>query len=135
MSGSWEIGEVVALLANPFYAINIHPSFARVHERTLTESQWVRTNIAAVRDLGSSRWLREHLASLQEPHLPAQPGPRMRVADPYEAVTVHRTLCERHEPLVNEAEWVGANERGLADHGEDWLHSLLAVLKGGFVRG
>jgi hypothetical protein len=134
LSREWELGDVAALLGNPFYAINLHPSFARPHPHTLSETEWVQANRRAIDEFGARRWLEALLAALRQAHAPQQVSAELHMADPYAAVTVSPTLCEEHPPLVTEADWIAANERAVAELGEHWLRNLLAVLKGGFVR-
>jgi hypothetical protein len=130
----WQPGEVAAIVANPFYAINIHPSLARSHVRALSESDWVRANARAISEFRAKRWLEQLLDSLQQPHTTASMArPGLRLADPYVAVSVHPALCEPHPPLVTEAVWISANERALEQGVEPWLRNLLSVLRGGFI--
>jgi hypothetical protein len=138
MSGgrAWEAGDVAALIGNPFYAVQIHPSLGRAHEHTLTEAEWVAANERAIEELGATLWLDHHLAALKTDHTRTyELHDRLVVADPYPAITVDRTLCEEHPPLIDEALWVGANVRGIEEDAGPWLRNLLTVLKGAYLTG
>jgi hypothetical protein len=51
--------------------------------------------------------------------------------NPFYAIEIDPGLCEPHEPLVGEDEWISANARSIEDEGaERWLVALLAALKG-----
>jgi hypothetical protein len=123
------------LLVNPIYAIEIHVSFCRPHEHFLTESQWVASNVRAIEELGATKWVKHLISALQVDHGHGlEPEDRLAVADPYPAITVHRSLCVEHPPLIEEEVWVEANARGLDQEGEEpWLRNLLSVLKGAYV--
>jgi hypothetical protein len=129
----WEVGDVTAILVNPFYAIEIHTSLSKPHEHPLTEARWVASNQRAIHELGCVNWLRCLLEALKIDHghgrMPFGPH---AVGDPYPAITVHPTLCLEHPPLIDEDKWVRANVRGLEEGVEIWLHNLLSVLKGAF---
>lgn len=129
-TGEWEIGDVAALLANPFYAIEIHDSLSRSHEYVMSERRWVASNARAVGEMGPLAWLRHLLPALQREHRLEDLSHPLAVADPYPAITVSRGLCEEHEPIVEESLWIAANAVGLEEDGEVWMRNLLSVLKG-----
>jgi hypothetical protein len=136
MSGGrrWEAGDVAALIVNPFYAIQLHPSLARAHEHLLTEADWIAAGERAIEELGATLWLEHLLTALKADHHPArEPQERLAIADPYLAITVDRTLCEEHPPLVDEATWVASNVHGIEEAAGPWLQNLLSVLKGVYV--
>jgi hypothetical protein len=129
----WEVGDVAAILANPFYAIEIHASLGRTHEYFLTEAQWIGSNARALEELGSEKWLRHLLEALKAGHPGERLGDSLAVADPYPAITVHPTLCLGHPPIVEEEDWIRANVIALEDGAGVWLQNLLSVLKGVYV--
>jgi hypothetical protein len=138
MSGGrrWEAGDVAAILVNPFYAIQIHPSLGRAHEHVLTEAEWIAANERAIKELGATLWLEHLLIALKADHNQAHElQDHLLVADPYPAITVARMLCEEHPPMTDEATWVASNVRGIEDGAEPWLRNLLSVLKGAYVTG
>src|SRR6266568_6245082 len=61
----WTPGDVVAIAANPFYAINIDEGLALPHEPMLSEDDWIRTNVKLVADLGPESYLRNLLSILK----------------------------------------------------------------------
>ena len=134
MSGrEWEAGDVAAIIANPFYAIEIHPSHSGRHLHPLTEDKWVASNERAMAELGRNRWLLGFLAALKKDHRDWDPSATFEVADPYPAITVHPTLCLEHEPLIDEANWVRANMVALEEGELVWMSNVLSVLKGAFA--
>ena len=42
---SWAPGDVAAMVANPFYAINIDEGLTLPHEPLISEDDWVRANV------------------------------------------------------------------------------------------
>lgn len=45
---------------------------------------------------------------------------------------IHPVFAETHEPLVSEEQWIAANVQSIKELGaEEWLKTLLAVLKSG----
>jgi hypothetical protein len=54
------------------------------------------------------------------------------LTNPFYAIEFDPGLCEPHEALVGEDDWVAANVRAIEEQGaEAWLRTLLDVLKGG----
>jgi hypothetical protein len=133
MSGrSWEAGDVAAMLANPFYAIEICPSHSWRHPHPLSEAQWIASNDRAVAELGRKKWLKHLLEALRADHRDWDPGGPFAVADPYPAITVHPMLCREDQPILDEDSWVSANVRGLEEGERVWMSNLLSVLKGAY---
>jgi len=129
----WEAGDVAAILANPFYAIEIHPSHSKRHPHPMSEAQWIASNERAVAELGRERWLLHLLAALKKDHRAWDPSGTFEVADPHPAITVHPTLCLEHELIIDEDRWVRASIRGLEEGERIWMSNLLSVLKGAFA--
>jgi hypothetical protein len=58
---------------------------------------------------------------------------RRLAMNPFYAITIEPELCEPHEPMVTEDQWVAANVRMIGDLGaEGYLRTLLDVLKGNY---
>jgi hypothetical protein len=134
MSGrSWEVGDVAALIANPFYAIEIHPSHGRRHAHPMSEAQWISSNERAVAELGRTRWLGCLLDALERDHRAWDLHGSFEVGDPYPALTVHPTLCLEHERIIEKDMWVQCNVIGLEEGEQVWMGNLVSVLKGAYV--
>lgn len=125
-SGRWEPGDVAAVIANPFYAIEIHKSFGRSHEHVLSEARWIASNERAVGEVGARQWLAKLMLALKTDHArgSVERGPLI-MADPYPAITVAPMLCVEHPPMVAEDLWLKANATGLEEHGAAWLRNLV----------
>jgi hypothetical protein len=55
---------------------------------------------------------------------------RDMLISPFYAINIEPELALEHEPLVSEAQWVGANLKLIDEIGaQEWLEPLLAVLK------
>jgi len=61
--------DMVALLVNPVYAIEIDEDLLFEHEPLVTEDQWVGANIELIKQVGAETWLRELLSVLKGNHL------------------------------------------------------------------
>jgi hypothetical protein len=135
VAATWREGDVVAVLVNPFYAVNIHWSLSEPHAYALSERRWVAANSVAISRLGARRWLDAMLSALVARHRPDSGRlENLSVGDPFDAITVCRALCQQHPPLVTPELWVHANVRMLDEQRtEDWLRNLLAVLKGAYL--
>lgn len=129
----WEVGDLAAILTNPFYAIEIHASLSRPHAYALTESQWIKSNEKAIQELGPRPWLKHLITALKVDHRGWDWSASLPVADPYPAITIHPTLCLEHEPIIEEARWIEANIRGLHEGEQVYLRNLLSVLKGAYL--
>jgi hypothetical protein len=56
---------------------------------------------------------------------------RDMLVNPFYAINIEPELALKHEPLVSEADWVGANLQLMDEIGaQAWLERLLAVLQG-----
>ncbi len=53
------------ILANPFYAINIHPSMADEHEPLVSEEQWIKAGVVSIKENGAEVFLRDLLENLK----------------------------------------------------------------------
>lgn len=61
----WTPGDVTALIANPFYAIEIDAELTAPHAPLISEDQWVAANIKLLEDLGPEAYLRSLLSILK----------------------------------------------------------------------
>jgi hypothetical protein len=57
--------DVAAMLANPFYAIEIDPNLTVPHQPLVSEDQWVAANIQLIKELGAESYLRNLLSILK----------------------------------------------------------------------
>jgi hypothetical protein len=87
----------------------------------------------AIEEAGARRWLEALLVVLKQERTAEALEPPLALADPYPAITVHRTMCEEHEAIIDESEWLDANVRMLEEQGKVWLNNLLSVLKGAYA--
>ena len=51
-----------AMVANPFYAINLDEGLALPHEPLISEDDWVRANVGLIEELGPEAYLRNLLS-------------------------------------------------------------------------
>jgi hypothetical protein len=56
---------MAAMLANPFYAIEIDPSLAGPHETIVTEDQWIAAATRSIEEDGAETFLRNLLSVLK----------------------------------------------------------------------
>ncbi len=61
----WAPGDVAAMVANPFYAINIDEGLALPHEPLISEDDWIRANVGLIEELGPEAYLRNLLSILK----------------------------------------------------------------------
>ena len=61
----WAPGDVAAMVANPFYAINIDEGLALPHEPLISEDDWVRANVGLIEELGPETYLHNLLSILK----------------------------------------------------------------------
>jgi hypothetical protein len=61
----WRAGDIAALAANPFYAIQIDPMLATPHETIIDEEDWIRSNVKLIENLGPEAYLRNLLSVLK----------------------------------------------------------------------
>ena len=55
-------------------------------------------------------------------------------ANPFYAITIDKTLCQPHKPMVSKEDWIKANVRNIEENGpEEFLRLLLEVLEGEYV--
>lgn len=138
-SSEWRPGEAAALLANPFYCIELHPALSDAGLPLVPESQWVAANARAIDDLGPRVWLRGLLRALQGEQPTADEAAYDRelaaalVASPQLAVRIDPAHCEPHETVIDRETWVEANARAIYDDSARvFLQNLLSVLRGAY---
>jgi hypothetical protein len=61
----WTPGDVAAMIANPFYAINFDEGLIAPHEPMLSEEDWVKANVNLIGELGPEAYLRNLLSVLK----------------------------------------------------------------------
>jgi hypothetical protein len=64
-SGEWTPGDVVGMIANPFYAITIDETLTLPHEPLISEDDWVKANVKLINELGPEPYLRNLLSVLK----------------------------------------------------------------------
>jgi hypothetical protein len=117
------------IIINPFYAITIAPQLTEMHEPSMDEAEWVRTNATLTGKLGAASWLRQLLDAL-EGKAGVQEGP----INPYQAVNIDPLFAAEHPPLIGREMWVDVNIMQMRSMGaEGWLRQLLNVLNGDIV--
>ena len=134
--GDWTPGDVAAMLANPFYAIEIDPELGAV-EPTVSDEAWVDANATAIAR-NPKRWLRMLLRVLQGEEFPEDTpeSALATLANPAAAIEIHPMLLLPHEAVLDEATWIAANVRAVEELGpKPWLYNLLSVLGGNYVAG
>jgi len=134
--GDWTPGDVAAMVANPFYAIEIDPELGAV-ESTVSDEEWVDANATAL-TRNPKRWLRMLLRVLQGEEFPKDTpeSALATLANPAAAIEIHPMLLLPHETVIDEAKWVAANMRAVEELGpKPWLYNLLSVLGGNYVAG
>lgn len=57
--------DVRRMLANPMYAIEIHPMMAEPHPTIVTEDQWIGASLATIKEEGAEAFLRTLLDVLK----------------------------------------------------------------------
>jgi SEC-C motif len=137
----WTEGDVTALLANPIYAIHLHPDLCKRYAPLQTEEQWVEKNLALMEELGREEWVRTLLAVLKgeegrRDQLPSaadmtpEAGALIQI-NPVTAINIPETYALASPMGVSEDQWAQVALSLIEDMGaEPYLHNLLAVLKG-----
>tara|TARA_R100001086_G_scaffold202241_1_gene118375 strand:- start:45 stop:308 length:264 start_codon:yes stop_codon:yes gene_type:complete len=62
------------IIANPFYAINIHPNLATLHEPLLSEDDWVKVGVKSIEENGAEDFLRHLLENLKGNYVASPEG-------------------------------------------------------------
>ncbi|GAA2969865.1 hypothetical protein [Actinokineospora diospyrosa] len=91
-TSGWTPAEVVKVVANPFYAIEMDPTLALPHKPLMDEEKWIQANIRLVRELGPENYLRNLLAILKGDH-PGAPDP---AEVPDEHAHIDATYLDNH---------------------------------------
>lgn len=61
----WTPGDVVGMIANPFYAINFDEGLSLPHEPMISEDDWIKANVKLISELGPEPYLRNLLSILK----------------------------------------------------------------------
>lgn len=57
------------------------------------------------------------------------------IANPFYAINIDQSLCEKHEPLIDEKTWIKTAKRLIEEDGIDlFLWNLLENLKGNYPK-
>ena len=59
-------GDIVGMIANPFYAITIDETLTLPHEPMISEDDWIKANVNLINELGPEPYLRDLLSVLRE---------------------------------------------------------------------
>jgi hypothetical protein len=117
------------IIINPFYAITVAPQLTEEHEPAMDETEWVRTNVTLIGEMGAASWLRQLLDMLENKDSVTQAP-----INPFQAMNIDPLFATPHPPLIEREMWVDANVMHIRDMGaEDWLRQLLDVLGGDIV--
>lgn len=147
-TGDWSEGDVVAVLANPIYAVPVDPQLCDSGPQIWSEDQWVASNVELIEHFGSAMWLRFLANILRDPELchatkrpagarPDDSGLELGVRiNPATAIRIHRRFAAPHIRDQSESEWIETNARLIdEDFGpEIYLQNLLAILRGATLR-
>ena len=63
--GELTVDMLQRIIANPFYAINIHPDLVGEHEAMITEEEWIKAGVNAIKESGAETYLKNLLANLK----------------------------------------------------------------------
>lgn len=61
--------DVIKLMINPYYVINIDPGLCTEHEPMVTKDIWIRANIRMIEEIGLKKWLKNLLEVLEGNYL------------------------------------------------------------------
>jgi hypothetical protein len=64
--------DLIRILVDPYYAINVDPDIATDHQPIITKIGWIKTNRRLIDELGADKWL-IYLLSILEGEYPRQP--------------------------------------------------------------
>lgn len=63
--GSFDDGDIQAMLINLFYAITISEDLIGEHEPLVSKAEWIAANGRLIKEIGSDAWLEKLLSVLQ----------------------------------------------------------------------
>lgn len=97
--GQWDAESLLAMMINPFNAIQIDPSLAVPHEPQISEDDWVQAGVRLIEEYGAETALRALLRTLKGDYLGADEGSPFGYRFPdQEAVEMHTAFrygCDR----------------------------------------
>jgi hypothetical protein len=73
--------DVIRILIDPYYTINVDPGLATEHQPIVSKAQWVRANRQLIAELGVEEWLL-YLLSVLEDDTPRSPEDARVVLSP-----------------------------------------------------
>jgi len=56
---------VIKMIINPFYAIDIDPTFTEKHEKIIDRQTWIEANTNLIKEIGSKNYLTTLLSVLE----------------------------------------------------------------------
>jgi hypothetical protein len=117
------------IIINPIYTITVAPQLTEEHEPAMDETEWVRTNVTLIGEMGAASWLRQLLDILE-----SKAGVQEEPINPFQAMNIDPLFATPHPALIEREMWVDANVMHIRDMGaEGWLRQLLDVLDGDIV--
>jgi hypothetical protein len=67
-----ETDDLIRILIDPYYAINVDPDIAAYHQPIVTKIDWIKANRRLIDELGADQWL-IYLLSILEGEYRRQP--------------------------------------------------------------
>jgi hypothetical protein len=67
-----ETDDLIRILVDPYYAINVAPDIAADHQPIITKIDWIKANRCLIDEPGADQWL-VYLLSILEGEYPRQP--------------------------------------------------------------
>jgi hypothetical protein len=121
----WNEETVARIAIDPFSTITVAPQLIIEHEPVMSADEWIRANVALIRDIGTEAWLTQVLYALE--------GKKSTndLIHPYHVVNIAPRYAVKHDPLVSKELWIGANSNLITRElgVERWLTQFLDVLE------
>lgn len=78
------------IIINPIYTITGAPQLTEEHEPVMDETEWVRTNVTLIGEMGAARWLRQLLDILE-----SKAGVHEEPINPFQAMNIDPLFSTR----------------------------------------